>query len=374
MTPTSFDDTVATGIITGNNVSFEVVEGLASNGSNVLISALVEDLQLGCVETLIYPINLCGPITGNSSITMRCLSDGTAVGYAALDASACSTGAAVDWDTFEVVSLLNSSNANASNLFTLTPNTSGELFVETATATSGTYTLTWKVKDSLGISSNTSTVTIVMQDCLSSPFPQAVVGFNSLQTVNEDLDAVVVDMTNYIKTASDAQVDWSTFSIVNTPRLAGATSSWNAANRTLTYTPNGGGMDGADAVDWTVSTTDGYSVGTKSLVVHADENTTPSVSADAACVVAGANVTTDVLSNDGANADPQTLTITTNPTFGSAAIVDEQIQYTSIPDYSGSVQIGYTVKDDSRTYTSAEATLTVTVITAGEDVTSYVCK
>ena len=88
-----------------------------------------------------------------------------------------------------------------------------------------------------------------------------------------------------------------------------------------------------------------YQAGSVTLTVTAD-NTPPTASDDEAQTTEGTAVIIDVLANDtDANGDALAITEVTDPTHGTAAVIDNAVRYTPSDGYTGEDAFTYTVSD-----------------------------
>jgi len=88
-----------------------------------------------------------------------------------------------------------------------------------------------------------------------------------------------------------------------------------------------------------------YQAGSVTLTVTAD-NTPPTASDDEAQTSEDTAVTVDVLANDSDDdGDPLAITEVTDPTHGTAAVIDNAVRYTPSDGYTGEDAFTYTVSD-----------------------------
>jgi len=134
------------------------------------------------------------------------------------------------------------------------------------------------------------------------------------------------------------------------------------ADNLVTYTPTAG-FSGTDSFEYTVTDKDGdTSIATVNvMVVPLNSGDSPLAADDDVYVVTGGNVIINVLANDQGLADePITVSILTDPYFGSAFVLDSnRISYTADFGFLGNDDFQYTVAD--RTGETSNATVRVVV-------------
>ena len=129
-----------------------------------------------------------------------------------------------------------------------------------------------------------------------------------------------------------------------------------------------------DAFGWTLADTNGVYANTAVYTLVASSNV-PTANDDSDCSICGQSVTIDVLDNDTAvdPLDASSVNIVTPPSNGTASVNSQgRIVYTPLSTYQGSDTIEYTVRDVYGSISNI-ATVTITVICAGEDTQVNVC-
>ena len=127
---------------------------------------------------------------------------------------------------------------------------------------------------------------------------------------------------------------------IQTPTSNGTTSV-NTANGFVTYTPKDN-FHGTDRFTYKVTDLrDNVSSNINVIITINSINDTPEAENDTATVAEDSNVTINILENDtdvdGSNEiNVASLTITTQPTNGSATVTDGQINYIPNANYEGS--------------------------------------
>ncbi|WP_299126398.1 Ig-like domain-containing protein, partial [uncultured Winogradskyella sp.] len=157
-------------------------------------------------------------------------------------------------------------------------------------------------------------------------------------------------------------------------------SNTNPTNGTVTVNPNGSytytpnpGFIGEDSFEYTICD-DGNPQACDTATVYIEvlpeggpENEAPIANADTATTAEGTPIDIVVLANDfDPDADPITITATTNPTNGTVTLnPDGTITYTPNPGFTGEDTFTYTICDDGNPQLCDTATVTVTVQDAG---------
>ncbi|USF87813.1 Ig-like domain-containing protein [Candidatus Endoriftia persephone] len=161
---------------------------------------------------------------------------------------------------------------------------------------------------------------------------------------------------------NDADEDGDTLSISDfqNPSANGGTVA-SLGDGTFTYT-SAADFAGQDTFTYLVSDGNGGTA-TATVTMNVSANPPPTVVGDAATVDEGASVNIDVLSNDSDDngLDPTTLTVTTQPAYGSVVVQPNgSIDYTHNGSETLSDSFTYTVQDLLGAV-SSPATVTVTV-------------
>jgi hypothetical protein len=219
---------------------------------------------------------------------------------------------------------------------------------------------TYTIDDSLGSTSNTATVDIAVANVIGSP-----VAADDADTTTEDT-SVQIDLTDNDGTESGTIVDASV-SITGDPANG---SVVNNGNGTVDYTPDDD-FFGIDTFSYTVQNSDGSVSNVADVqVTVTSENDAPNVANDSATTAENTAVTITVLGNDDdvdGTLDVATVTIV-DPVDDGATIInaDGSVTYTPDNNFDGTDMFTYTVADNLA-LTSAQATVTITVVDATND-------
>ncbi|KDM92850.1 Ig-like domain-containing protein [Photobacterium galatheae] len=218
----------------------------------------------------------------------------------------------------------------------------------------GTDTLTYTVKDSTGLVSNTASVTINVAGVNDAPQTVA-----DALSVNED-ESGVVDVL-----ANDSDIDGTlapnTVQVITQPQNGQASV---AADGKVTYTPSANYF-GNDSFTYVVQDDLGATSQPATVTVTvASVNDAPVVADDTATLLEDTPHTVNVLGNDqdiDGTIQANTLAIVTQPVQGSVVVESSgAVVYTPALNFSGEDQFTYRVNDDQGA-TSNIATVTMTV-------------
>jgi YD repeat-containing protein len=228
---------------------------------------------------------------------------------------------------------------------TYTPNagyTGSDSFTYTATNASGT--------------SSTATVTLTVA-VASSGAPPAPVAANSSQTVfaNSSNDAIALTLSGGL--ASSVSPSGASHGTVG------------HSGGTITYTPNAGYL-GTDSFTYTASNLGGTSsTATVSLTVASPTTGSQGVpvttSSSQTIQANSSNTPVGLLLSGGT---PTSVTITTNPAYGSVSVSGTTVTYTPTAGYTGTDSFGYTASNGSGTSSVAGVNLTVAVAPTGAEI------
>ncbi len=323
----------------------------------------------GCSETITYNHGFCRPTAPDFTVNMYGNStSGYVSGITNLNTPTGCIGFIPDWTTAQ---------------FTLptgiTKNITGNAvsFVAASTVTPGNYTGNWYVSDSLGVSSNSGTISFIVHPAVGTTTtitsPSQVVTLDCSVVAG---DVVEIDIESATVVQAGATIDWSTFQLLVPPTPIGTVSSTlsvnSAGRRIVQYTVPS--TISQDAFSWRVCDTDGNC--SSAIVYTIIDCVQPPVAEDDAYTVnCGTTTEFDVLQNDLDNGNPlnaNTLTITSVPSAGTALVGSGKIQFTAPSGVTGTYTIKYTVQNASGVV-SNEATVTVTVQCAGVSQTIALC-
>lgn len=154
--------------------------------------------------------------------------------------------------------------------------------------------------------------------------------------------------------ANDSDPDGDPIFVSSVTRPANGMTSTDGG--TVTYTP-ASGFSGTDIFYYTIS--DGYG-GSDLARVTVNVNGAPSAEDDAVSTSEDQSITIDVLANDS-DPDGDALSVVSagGASYGTVAVVGDQVSYSPNADYNGSDEFTYTISDARGG--SATATVSVTV-------------
>jgi hypothetical protein len=182
-------------------------------------------------------------------------------------------------------------------------------------------------------------------------------------------DAFVVDQGQTLVVsgagvlANDVDPDGDAISAALVSSTSNGSLALNASGG-FEYTPNVG-FSGLDSFEYQV--TDGVNstspITVSIEVVSTSTNLPPAAADDGETTAQDFSVLVDVLANDS-DPDDDAITIDsiTQPSFGSAAIIGERLQYTPNANFHGSDNFTYTIVDTSGNIASATVNVTVTAV------------
>jgi hypothetical protein len=156
--------------------------------------------------------------------------------------------------------------------------------------------------------------------------------------------------------ANDSDPEGELITLISTTTPANGAAV--IVNGQVEYAPNLWWF-GVDTFEYTIDDTYGNTA-TALVTITVVENTAPIAVDDLATVEEGAVVNIDVLANDSdPEGDPLTVLSNTNPTFGTAVIVGNQIEYTPIAGWHGTDFFDYEIEDTFGGRDTATVTVTI---------------
>jgi hypothetical protein len=245
-------------------------------------------------------------------------------------------------------------------------------YVDSTAATSGTtYYEVTAIGASTGDPSLAATASVANANS-SGGGGTTPTGSPMTMPVSANTSAGVAVTVDELATASDASGTIVPASVIVTTQPADGTTSVNASNGAITYTPDPG-FTGTDTFQYTVTDTTGATSAPETITIHvmavpvgdpmaADYSVqTAYETAISINVVANASEGTA-----GVTLSPSTVTITSPATHGTTMVdpATGSILYTPVAGYSGSDTFMYSI-GDSLGATSPAATVTITVEPAG---------
>ena len=169
---------------------------------------------------------------------------------------------------------------------------------------------------------------------------------NEAPVAVDDHDPVVVEGTSVAieVLANDSDADDGDVLSVRDATNPGKGTAVIQLDNSILYTPNPGAC-GSDTFEYTAEDASGATSATASVVVRID-NVVPSPSNDVASTPEGTPVLIAAIANDSdAGGGSVTIDAITEPSFGTAAIVGDEIRYTPQTRFEGIDRFSYTVRD-----------------------------
>jgi gliding motility-associated-like protein len=260
--------------------------------------------------------------------------------------------------------------ANASGSWSV--NSSGVLTYTPTADFNGTASITYKVNDNSGATSNAATVTITVNAVNDPP-----VAVNDNSSTNEDTPVsfnITTNDTDVDGTINAASVDLDPSTVGIQTTFSNASGSWSVnSSGVLTYTPSVD-FNGTASIDYVVNDNSGATSNVATVTITVNPVNDPPVAVnDNSSTNEDTPVSFNIVANDTdadgtvdvatVDLDPSTVGIQT--TFANASgswsvNSSGSLTYTPAADFTGSASIDYTVNDNNSA-TSNAATVTITV-------------
>jgi hypothetical protein len=347
------------------------------NTSNIF--AQVIDCN-NCSASQFFTFNICRPVAQNNAVFLYCSGEGLNNQSYVSEAYTFSTinncNSVIDFST---ISFNLPSNIEAfQDTSNGRPGADVWSFRNVGNLQPGTYTGQWSVKDEYGILSSQGLINIIVSDCNDNQ--TIYVADKSIQVdciAVSPGDTIEINIENALALAPNTIVDWSTFEVLPQPIPATGFPNItlginNTGDRVINYvTPN---PIVSDIFAWTVCDTNG-NCADATVYTIVGCLTAPVAVDDVDCAVCGQSTTVDVLSNDTSDGplNISSVEIISAPTNGTALPnALGEIVYTPNAGFEGVDTFTYTVRDTYGNF-SNEATVTITTICAGNDVSVSVC-
>jgi large repetitive protein len=212
----------------------------------------------------------------------------------------------------------------------------------------GEAQVTYSISDGLTNNPPTSATAIATITVLAiNDTPIAVA---DAMSIVEDSPPILVDVL-----ANDSDIDGDNLTIISTSTNLGLVT---IVDNKIQYTP-AINSNGVALIPYTITDGNGATATTNLVVNISATNDAPTVNPDTITLIEDSPATlVDVLDNDN-DVDGDALTITTvNANSGTAAVVNNQIEYTPAANDNGTAVVSYTVSDGTAT---AASNLTVTI-------------
>ncbi|MBE0534753.1 MAG: tandem-95 repeat protein, partial [Phycisphaerae bacterium] len=370
--PTAIDDTATTDedvavtidVLSNDGVDLTVYSVTQpSNGSvtnNDIDVTYTPNADFSGTDTFTYTATDGSQISNSATVTVTVINVDNDPPTAVDDTATTDEDIAITIDV-----LMNDSDPDTGDGLTvtnLTQPTNGTVGVN-STEQTVTYTpdANWSGSDSFtytafdGVNtSNIATVTVT------------VVAVNDAPVANPDFAATEEETAVTINVLdNDTDVEGDTLTVVHLTQAAHGTASLNAADQTVTYTPDPD-FAGEDTFTYTVGDGNGGTSEAVVTVTVINVNDVPVANDDEAEMLQGGSIIIDVLANDtDADSDELTVTGVSSPASGSAVInIDGTVTYTPRSGFAGQDAFTYDVTDG---VLSATATVTVYVIAVNYD-------
>jgi len=346
----------------------------ATVGLSQQIQVTVTDPCTGCIKVQSIVLSACQPEALDVTYNFNRDKDGSFVAVTQIlpDPIGC-PDFIPDWSTVQVDLPTGFTYSITGNQLTITPPASSQ---------GGSYVGTYFVSGTNGVLSTPGQILINVQDAAGAG--DTIYIPNQVTHLDCDVspgDVVSIPIENIV-VQDGVTVDWDTFEVLSSPTPLGT------INPTVQFGPTlgmGGGLSAfilytvpagfsQDSFAWTVADTDGNYA--RSAVYTLRECTpSPIANDDSYTVACGTTTNLNVVSNDSANGgDPISgIVITQGPSVGSYSISGSTINYSAPNTYSGTVTILYQARSTTGEL-SNEATITITIICAGDTRTLTHCE
>jgi len=169
---------------------------------------------------------------------------------------------------------------------------------------------------------------------------------NEAPVAVDDYDPVVVEGASVAieVLANDSDVDDGDVLSVHDATTPGQGTAVIQLDNSILYTPDPGAC-GSDTFEYTAEDASGATSTTASVVVTI-HNVAPTPSNDVASTPEGIPILIGVIANDSdAGGGPITIDAIADPSFGTAALVGDEIRYTPQTRFEGIDRFSYTVRD-----------------------------
>lgn len=380
---------------------------VTSPGSNILSLELKNNVPLpssttvyltvtdanGCEASYATTATICNPVSTSQTIVLACLPEASAItgcgtvvasnNKVKLTATPC-TGRTIDWSTFSwessdglcLVETSNNGNDLYANIHAL------------ASAAAGSAQLAWTVKDNIGAISGSGIIFTTIPDCpaveVTTPpiiiedqlYELSAAELTPGTEIELDIDDFISEKI-HVRDSSVQRLDWSSFTFIastgQTLLTATTMTGLNGAieltlDHKVKFTVGAVINCNVELIRFEISDGLGNKSNQGRILLDFEPATAPTAVADAECIVCGEGINIDILANDTGDINPGSVQVVTAPTKGSFAIdpSDGSINYVANSNQEGADTIDYKVANPDGRY-SNDATVTITIICAGED-------
>lgn len=336
---------------------------------NTMIIADVTDYN-NCKATAIFFYQFQAPTALNSSSNVNCIPDTIIDGKEVAGQSGVITlqaetpaGTELDFDTVEFINPY-------SDLFLKRLSPDRIQAYSQVRAVTGSKSIQWSVKNTLGIRSNYASINFVVPSCNVTTeifFNNEIVKLTPAQA--QVAQIIYIDIEDNII----GDPDWDTFTFkAGTGQTLNSATSLTTQNgtvelttgRRLKYTVTSLTLP-IDPIMMTIENTDGVLSNTGTVSVDFEAEAAPVLAAQAVDVATGSNITIDLLAGATGSPKANTIIITDAPDNGSYVLgTDGTLIYTPSVNEADTDSISYKVANYDGTF-SAEQTTTINIIHAG---------
>lgn len=296
---------------TTSQITLEPIAG-KTIPSTTLVTVLVTNAA-GCSQEKSFTLTICVPNAPSKAVIATCDNENSSNIEAVVDLSDvganCSTE--IDWTT---LSIRVPDNRWYSWGFTYDTHV---LTLDARDLTPSTYTLTYTMKNIYGVVSNTGRIFVTVPTC-SRTAP--IILPDPIRKSPAVSPGDIVDFRLDDKVISSKDLDWSTFTVLNTPASPSISVEASIAGGIyMKYEVPALNPD--DIVTWTVSDVDGVQAVPNTIAVVTSD-AAPVANNDTVGVIWGESTVKDVLANDTSTAplDPNTVTITSQSQTGLTSV------------------------------------------------------
>lgn len=371
-----YDTTIMEAVQEGDSLKLQLKTGVTVP-PNTFVRAKVTDFN-NCVSETVYSYQFQAPTALNASSNINCIPDtiidGKEVagqsGIVNLDADT-PAGTTLDYDTVEFINPY-------SDLFIKRISPTQIQALSQVRAVTGTKSIQWSVKNTLGIRSNYGLLSFVVPSCNVTSeifFNNEIVKLTPTQAQVAQIIYVEIE-DNII-----GDPDWDTFTFkAGTGQTLNSATSLTTQNgtvelttgRRLKYTVTSLTLP-IDPIMMTIENTDGVRSNTGTVTLDFEAEAAPVLSAQSVDVATGSSVTIDLLDSATGNPKANTIIITDAPDNGSYVLgTDGNLIYTPSINIEDTDSISYKVANYDGVF-SAEQTTTISIIHAGISAIKSLC-
>lgn len=343
-----------------------------TSGSSTTVTCIVSDSK-GCSQTKTYSLNFCPPSATPKYVSLICdsLNNEASKSHVQLSVTTCA-GSTIDWTTLAFsgfpsgITIAKGNHPNEPNAV--------DVSADLDTVPTGNYSGYYTITNSYGVQA-TAEFVIYVPVCAS---PSSIYGI--AHTVNMPCPStagasIAVNLEDYV--FSTLPINWATFAF--NPLTGQSSPSQFQLNgvlgtatvslaHVLTYTLTAT-TSATEIIQWAVCNSAGTCVANITLTIINACPAAPVAVNDSFCAVCGQSTAyLTITSNDTGTFSPGSVQIVTQPSNGSVTVASNgTISYSANASFSGVDTLTYTVTNYITGQTSNAATVTFTVICAGND-------